>query len=186
MHLTCTLFCCYGEYCRNSSSSERPSLWLYRQNSSRLASRRIYSRQYLPRKGTETFFCGHDDSPNIFKFPTIFTPQGDGNLLLVSHWYSSPFQIPDNIYPARGRKHSLLLSINSADIRVFPTIFTPQGDGNKLRSFQVQCFSRTSGEFPTIFTPQGDGNNNLKVSYFFAGIEIPDNIYPARGRKLVY
>ena len=39
--------------------------------------------------------------------------------------------IPDNIYPARGRKPYDSESRSVADAS-FPTIFTPQGDGNAI------------------------------------------------------
>ena len=39
--------------------------------------------------------------------------------------------------------------------------------------------------FPTIFTPQGDGNLAKRKAIAKLNINcIPDNIYPARGRKL--
>ena len=41
-----------------------------------------YSRQYLPRKGTETVEYAEEDEEVFETFPTIFTPQGDGNLPL--------------------------------------------------------------------------------------------------------
>ena len=63
----------------------------------------------------------------------------------------------------------------------FPTIFTPQGDGN-VKTTLGELFS--SVRFPTIFTPQGDGNSiNMTTSESFIDYLIPDNIYPARGRK---
>ena len=39
-------------------------------------------------------------------FPTIFTPQGDGNAVQYLPVPTTFFGIPDNIYPARGRKLS--------------------------------------------------------------------------------
>ena len=93
------------------------------------------------------------------------------------YWYSSE-EIPDNIYPARGRKRkfrSALISVNSQ----FPTIFTPQGDGNRIWI----CCQTLARKFPTIFTPQGDGNLCTNSGTPCLIRMIPDNIYPARGRK---
>ena len=113
---------------------------------------KIDSRQYLPRKGTETI------KSNCIP-------------IIRSH-------IPDNIYPARGRK-PFLICMWVLIFNLFPTIFTPQGDGN----FNNHMLILTNIEFPTIFTPQGDGN----IAITFPSIKqislIPDNIYPARGRK---
>ena len=39
----------------------------------------IDSRQYLPRKGTETGTPELNFGGDKVEFPTIFTPQGDGN-----------------------------------------------------------------------------------------------------------
>ena len=115
-----------------------------------------HSRQYLPRKGTETFFPASLSRFVCVKFPTIFTPQGDGNAIASKYCEASS-----------GSK--------------FPTIFTPQGDGN----FPMCSSRQTLGTqgFPTIFTPQGDGNQ-LRTQLASNQADIPDNIYPARGRKL--
>ena len=40
--------------------------------------------------------------------------------------------IPDNIYPARGRKQRKKEMIKVYG-KKFPTIFTPQGDGNTVK-----------------------------------------------------
>ena len=218
------------------------------------------SRQYLPRKGTETF-CNLMITFIVLDklFPTIFTPQGDGNnnvivIILLKHransrqylprkgtetlhcplqWPYESHWIPDNIYPARGRKRPALflaMIIISAHSRqylprkgtetllplkvwvqhlqdsrqylprkgtetrvyeieeemtpktIFPTIFTPQGDGNEEEKkdqrekepfYSRQYLPRKGTEtswfsskslvlfvFPTIFTPQGDGNSS--------------------------
>ena len=116
-------------------------------------------------------------------FATIFTPQGDGNLIStiscvkvipIRHdiypargrklWCSNLKNglnrstiIRHDIYPARGRK---LPSISSSDLKVlltkFATIFTPQGDGNSDRA--ISKITNKLFLFATIFTPQGDGN----------------------------
>ena len=65
-----------------------------------------YSRQYLPRKGTETQWTSPLYPKNASKFPTIFTPQGDGNLGYTRS-VGRDREIPDNIYPARGRKQGI-------------------------------------------------------------------------------
>ena len=66
------------------------------------------SRQYLPRKGTETPKTVGNMAKDIVTFPTIFTPQGDGNNFLILKGAIN-FKIPDNIYPARGRIRGGLL-----------------------------------------------------------------------------
>ena len=117
--------------------------------------------------------------------------------------------IPDNIYPARGRKPRMCrFTLSDFTTNSFPTIFTPQGDGNSLFSIVICAMYIV---FPTIFTPQGDGNtlveaksltlNSYSRQYLpRKGTEtlmnsqpvpipsslIPDNIYPARGRKLFF
>ena len=117
----------------------------------------------------------------VLEFPTIFTPQGDGNTNNIKPRRIERSDIPDNIYPARGRKHwhrhNLIVIVKIK----FPTIFTPQGDGNRCCiTTQSSCFQLipdniypargrkhcksgskskpASLSFPTIFTPQGDGN----------------------------
>ena len=124
-----------------------------------------YSRQYLPRKGTETCDTAYSLWGELVPFPTIFTPQGDGNLL---RWFGRNILmiIPDNIYPARGRKQMDLVvreyisEIHSRQylprkgtetfvvkvkqnivVTVFPTIFTPQGDGNKVYPYHPNTMS---------------------------------------------
>ena len=62
-------------------------------------------------------------------FPTIFTPQGDGNEQCTCNKLVAS-SIPDNIYPARGRKHAKSFARTVDQFIAFPTIFTPQGDGN--------------------------------------------------------
>ena len=91
----------------------------------------------------------------LLGFPTIFTPQGDGNLGSEIPPVSLEGVIPDNIYPARGRKHQKQITMTEIVKYLFPTIFTPQGDGNAIG---------------TVGLP-------LRIN------TIPDNIYPARGRK---
>ena len=142
----------------------------------------MHSRQYLPRKGTETY-----ETPCLVYIqlwhpviPDNIYPARGRKPCKYRVFPSHQSCIPDNIYPARGRKQQLKLPL-SLQLSRFPTIFTPQGDGNKLRcndSNQFHC------EFPTIFTPQGDGNNSLHLALASSIKAIPDNIYPARGRKL--
>ena len=110
----------------------------------------------LPRKGTETavLSCGLDVStkfPTTFtpqgdgnpagacgiaclrcRFPTTFTPQGDGNFGVDN---SSKGSIPPNFrlpLPRKGTETNLDL-MYKAIAPVFPTTFTPQGDGNRYR-----------------------------------------------------
>ena len=93
--------------------------------------RELHSRQYLPRKGTETLCksCTNTPPPDT-AFPTIFTPQGDGNRFNFPTSLAIAPIIPDNIYPARGRKQTIDSSTLPTPAISFPTIFTPQGDGN--------------------------------------------------------
>ena len=53
----------------------------------------------------------------------------------------------------------MLLSYRYADNPSFPTIFTPQGDGNFATGGDAPKLTEI---FPTIFTPQGDGNSIAK------------------------
>ena len=112
------------------------------------------SRQYLPRKGTETLSDGAviPNAPNI----------------------------PDNIYPARGRKpYQLKLIIKSSlchSRQYLPRKGTETKHAQKLLAWEIVVF-------PTIFTPQGDGNIVLTPKLIKQKLDIPDNIYPARGRK---
>ena len=148
----------------------------------------LHSRQYLPRKGTETFLG-------------ILTSES-----LVSLFCSDSRQY----LPRKGTETVLLLSVLISS-KTFPTIFTPQGDGNEnsndatnldlvdSRQYLPRKGTETAsnvtdvallatdvvGAFPTIFTPQGDGNLKRNRSRTIGGYaRIPDNIYPARGRKL--
>ena len=141
------------------------------------------SRQYLPRKGTETSLTTIVKNNELeYVFPTIFTPQGDGNNNVYSPFVvSMTLLIPDNIYPARGRKLIQSYRFFPTIATIFPTIFTPQGDGNAIRMVLKIIFiensrqylprkgtettliclnigNSTMNSFPTIFTPQGDGN----------------------------
>ena len=68
----------------------------------------LNSRQYLPRKGTETQCL-------YLKLKEVRS------------------RIPDNIYPARGRKQYGAHLHSRHTYLQFPTIFTPQGDGNVAR-----------------------------------------------------
>ena len=139
-------------------------------------------------------------------FPTIFTPQGDGNESLavlqafkpdsysrqylprkgtetIQHLYQLVIinYIPDNIYPARGRKPARLASC-AAFASSFPTIFTPQGDGNEVGYQDTMSNGYDSRQYlPRKGTETLEGNNQEKID-----ILIPDNIYPARGRKQSY
>ena len=117
----------------------------------------------------------------LLQFPTIFTPQGDGNLDTNAIKQLISLEIPDNIYPARGRKQErstcMLLSMFSP----IPDNIYP-ARGRKLRSAFTVSLAWCA--FPTIFTPQGDGNSTVSSEQgTVIGFGIPDNIYPARGRK---
>ena len=115
----------------------------------------LYSRQYLPRKGTETTQLGCEDGDSAINsrqyLPRKGTETSPTKIALIRDRF-----IPDNIYPARGRKHSFWCCLQDGSYQKFPTIFTPQGDGNVV------------------------------ISAYWVGLSftnIPDNIYPARGRK---
>ncbi len=144
------------------------------------------------------------------KFPTTFTPQGDGNYLIPkSKSLRENYKISDYLYPARGRKHTkavqeivkrdefpttftpqgdgnvALWGLAQVSQISFPTTFTPQGDGNDKSIGSVA--KTNSALFPTTFTPQGDGNyvpfvNNAQSTA--NQYRISDYLYPARGRKL--
>ena len=87
--------------------------------------------------------------------------------------------IPDNIYPARGRKltsETVVPSFRAA----FPTIFTPQGDGNK--NYFLSC-SLDCMEYSRQYLPRKGTETMSPAISIAVSILIPDNIYPARGRK---
>ena len=140
-----------------------------------------YSRQYLPRKGTETWcglatrMCHH------WRFPTIFTPQGDGNRFILL-WFVAAIADSRQYLPRKGTETSAKEVLPVVWFAaVFPTIFTPQGDGNVVNSPWIKQWNK---RFPTIFTPQGDGNPiEGRNDWIDDRGGIPDNIYPARGRK---
>ena len=89
------------------------------------------SRQYLPRKGTETLDSNSEFYKERAKIPDNIYPARGRKLNLLAFERQVVFLIPDNIYPARGRKQNLLSPLGlTAGVISFPTIFTPQGDGN--------------------------------------------------------
>ena len=146
------------------------------------------------------------DSQLLYGFPTIFTPQGDGNKTQADILSRESSIIPDNIYPARGRKHKTQQHTQISEDRGIPdNIYPARGRKHPvnrilkarlaLNSRQylprkgtetgyAEVFCDRGIPFPTIFTPQGDGNNILTSNRFTKSRPIPDNIYPARGRKL--
>ena len=117
----------------------------------------------------------------FIKFPTIFTPQGDGNVLAISIGVMRSLNSRQYL-PRKGTETNLIPVFNrclafysrqylprkgtetslakndpfSGVFYKFPTIFTPQGDGNSISNSFLTCC--TFSLFPTIFTPQGDGN----------------------------
>ena len=89
--------------------------------------------------------------------------------------------IPDNIYPARGRKHTWQLSINCLKVFNSRQYLPRKGTETHVQACQLDLFWQNSRQylprkgtetnlmrslqenrnlFPTIFTPQGDGNTN--------------------------
>ena len=137
------------------------------------------SRQYLPRKGTETLgsttevITSNTDSRQYL--PRKGTETVPTDKQRVIHLW-----IPDNIYPARGRKQQRKHK-SSSHINLFPTIFTPQGDGNRIYTTCVaQVFPLNSRQY---LPRKGTETklSDIKITLF--SVSIPDNIYPARGRK---
>ena len=97
---------------------------------------KIYSRQYLPRKGTET--------RAMSSIAGLLQRQNSRQYL-----------------PRKGTEtEGFILLVRRVTV-TFPTIFTPQGDGN---NFAVTIPINSIAIFPTIFTPQGDGNRHCNAS----------------------
>ena len=91
------------------------------------------------------------------RFPTIFTPQGDGNAGIYLNG-DIEFVIPDNIYPARGRKHRSVKSVFAEVVIIPDNIYPARGRKRHIAKKMLQ----------------------RKIL-----VTIPDNIYPARGRKQI-
>ena len=72
-------------------------------------------------------------------FATIFTPQGDGNVVVAVETTAELLPLRYDIYPARGRKQIRFELYDDSSI-IFATIFTPQGDGNYCCSLKHQTF----------------------------------------------
>ena len=67
----------------------------------------------------------------ITLFPTIFTPQGDGNRQGFQMISNSHHVVNSRQYlPRKGTETVKLFLGNELRATAFPTIFTPQGDGN--------------------------------------------------------
>ena len=65
-------------------------------------------------------------------FPTIFTPQGDGNKI-IRDLLRSGYQLNSRQYlPRKGTETWIILLTMVGSFNAFPTIFTPQGDGNQV------------------------------------------------------
>ncbi len=90
-------------------------------------------------------------------FATIFTPQGDGNqrYRLGKNQRLLDAGIRHDIYPARGRKLSVLpVEIRDRLTEIRHDIYPARG--RKLVGLTLLTNARQI--FATIFTPQGDGN----------------------------
>ena len=137
------------------------------------------SRQYLPRKGTETHGDRFCSAAHQWRYSRQYLPRKGTETELIRKNPELGNSIPDNIYPARGRKRStILLALFQASR--FPTIFTPQGDGNMY--IRVDIKKHYPNAIPdNIYPARGRKHNRRRDKRF--SIEIPDNIYPARGRK---
>ena len=120
------------------------------------------SRQYLPRKGTET-----NAQPTQTEWPPV---------------------IPDNIYPARGRKlkqafeidklrnsrqylprkgtETLIPASDEAPFYVNSRQYLPRKGTETIITF-TPTTHMVSQPFPTIFTPQGDGNKSVGIFLSF-------------------
>ena len=66
-------------------------------------------------------------------------------------------------------------------VNAFPTIFTPQGDGNSISGF-LGCQVFISLYSRQYLPRKGTETSDLPEVKELAAV-IPDNIYPARGRK---
>ena len=78
------------------------------------------------------------------------------------HWLLRGNSIPDNIYPARGRKPFKTVRPVHWTSNLFPTIFTPQGDGNELK---WKALSRLSPSYSRQYLPR-KGTETTRVWSF--------------------
>ena len=118
-----------------------------------------YSRQYLPRKGTETEYrkCISDHRN---------------------------FQDSRQYLPRKGTETDICFAINTRFLSYSRQYLPRKGTETKSRPSMRTRQDRALRLFPTIFTPQGDGNREgIVLLDLPKQRRIPDNIYPARGRK---
>ncbi len=116
------------------------------------------------------------------RFPTTFTPQGDGNhsdRLSGSRKYLPP--ISDYLYPARGRKRQRPSVLHRVQIHFRLPLPRKGTETTAKRERGIK-----TARFPTTFTPQGDGNASTQYKVTASRINISDYLYPARGRKRNY
>ncbi len=102
-----------------------------------LISMSINSPRYLPRKGTETTLLTKAVKASItFLFATIFTPQGDGNVLgHIRLYIDHVATIRHDIYPARGRKQHEMMKVRSLALKYSPRYLPRKGTETRTQSF---------------------------------------------------
>ena len=89
------------------------------------------------------------------RIPDNIYPARGRKLCSLRRDESDPILSPDNIYPARGRKPPSDF-IFADQVAIIPdNIYPARGRKRKSYAFGVRRFFG----FPTIFTPQGDGNS---------------------------
>ena len=116
----------------------------------------INSRQYLPRKGTETLLQSFQIQLDQPLHSRQYLPRkGTETKLTLGSLQLRLTNIPDNIYPARGRKQYKAIFYPTARLQIPDNIYPARGRKH------------------TIFANSHD----------ISPCHIPDNIYPARGRK---
>jgi len=108
----------------------------------------------IPRKGTETIGCS-EGLKVVSSFFRTYSPQGDGNLFHQEHIQLVREHVFQNLFPARGRKPSLLLCLPLERGSVFQNLFPARG--RKLHKMEVYKGFIQSMFFRT-YSPQGDGN----------------------------
>ena len=120
-------------------------------------------------------------------------------------------EIPDNIYPARGRKPaSAIASLRSIDFSPIPdNIYPARGRKPHQHLLEQLPYCEYSRQYlprkgtetshchlheylmdnlipDNIYPARGRKHKESKADLVILSIQIPDNIYPARGRKLFW
>ena len=125
----------------------------------------LNSRQYLPRKGTETFCWSVIGIVLLSRFPTIFTPQGDGNIACCSASIRQIFAYSRQYLPRKGTE-TLIPASDEAPFYVNSRQYLPRKGTETIITF-TPTTHMVSQPFPTIFTPQGDGNKSVGIFLSF-------------------